>query len=254
MTPLIRPGDVLEDGKGSPIVTWGDIAATPLVVNEKVESHGMENQSLEEKLPAFTIRETSYRERAAGNAEAYLVKRAREIHSGKFSRTETNVADSQQNLVQRTPLFPAAKSNRSRQSSKRPPSTISERSASLTPAARSLLSKALEGKHSSMPKSILGKMTARDAGSLGSALSRSSSASSQKRRKGYNRNKIDASLMEATPRVDDIQMSGRINDVRESKKSGKAPEKNIKRNLAVSDKSSKNSVAKKNVTDGLLQF
>jgi len=253
MTPLIRPGDVLEDGKGSPIVTWGDIAATPLVVSEKVESHGMENQPLGEKLPAFTIREASYRERAAGNAEAYLAKRAREIDSGKFSRTETDMADSQQNLVKRTPLFPAAKSSYSKQSSKRPPSTISERSASLTPAARSLLSKAFEGKHSSMSKSILGKMTARDARSLGSALSRSSSTS-QKRRKGLNRDKLNASLMKATPRVDEIQMRGRINDVRKSIKSGKAPEKNVMSNLAVSVKSSKNSVTKKNLTDGLLQF
>lgn len=242
MTPLIHPGDVIEDGGGSPIVTWGNVAATPLIVGEKVESHSMENKSSGEKNPAFTMREASFRERAASNAEAKLVKRARDIDVERYSRSSSNTRDVQQNPLKHTPLFPATKSHRSKKSSGRPPSSILERSASLTPAARSLLSKALGGKHIRTPRYALGKVSARDAGSLGSALSMSSRAS-HKRRESLNwGNKSEASLMKATPRIGDIHTKS----LRDSITSEKDSEKNIKIRTG--------SVEKKSLTDGLLQF
>jgi hypothetical protein len=84
MTPLIAPGV-----DASPLMTWGDIEATPMILDSKI-SAGMYEwvdlvtvlrvlmcyDCLKEKLlagPSFEMKETSQRERIADKLEAQAV-------------------------------------------------------------------------------------------------------------------------------------------------------------------------------------
>ena len=74
MTPLIVPGG---GGNASPIVTWGTVGATPMVIGQAKQSQGMSNKDIDGS--SFKMPEESDRERAAARATAYLAKRSRKF-------------------------------------------------------------------------------------------------------------------------------------------------------------------------------
>lgn len=98
MTPLIVPG---QQGNASPLVTWGAVSSTPVVL-------GQSQHNEVEPTNSFCMPERSAREKAAAMARSHLEERAR-----KSRAAGTPVLD--RNKVSLTPAARAllAKSNRS---------------------------------------------------------------------------------------------------------------------------------------------
>lgn len=147
MTPLIRPGD---GGHGNtsvfdePIMTWGDIISTPLVlgggtaidarISSSVDwepSHPPPDDLLQ--APAFDVIDSNHREALARTAERRLINRAKTYRSaGSVSSYKESDDES----------IHSSRSTRSTCSSRSMSSSVTnpmDRSASLTPAARALL-------------------------------------------------------------------------------------------------------------------
>lgn len=198
MTPIIRPG-----GAGvaaEPIMTWGDVASTPLVLGGGGAADGTSQwepspllavDTSEDEVsaqPAFDVTDKSRRESMAMNAEKILTERAKKYRSGSRKRTEAE-SNSKPSLA--TPL---------------------DRSASLTPAARALLQASTSNPSSSIfQPSRNGSITnARSKDSFGSALRMSYTptpdrrvreSKSSKRRKSSSSSMLRQAAGAATPRV-----------------------------------------------------
>ena len=92
MTPQIIPGA----GNESPIMTWGCVAATPLILSG--------NDATIERQPSFRMPEINKRESAANKAEVLMAKRSK-LASSSSSKTKTR----KRGKADRTPsLTPAA--------------------------------------------------------------------------------------------------------------------------------------------------
>jgi protein DGCR14 len=198
MTPIIRPG-----GAGvaaEPIMTWGDVASTPLVLGGGGAADGTSQwepspllaiDTSEDEVsaqPAFDVADKSSRESMAMNAEKRLTERSKKYRSGSRKRTEAE-SNSKPSLA--TPL---------------------DRSASLTPAARALLQASTSNPSSSIfQPSRNGSITnARSKDSFGSALRMSYTptpgrrlreSKSSKRRKSSSSSMLRQAAGGATPRV-----------------------------------------------------
>ena len=193
MTPLIQPGDENDTGVGSPIITWGNIAATPLVISE-VLSRNNYDEDEQLNIPSFRIKHEGERDRLARVAEEEAAKRSRTINDNNPSRTKV---DSSASCRKKPSLLSKSLS-------------LQDRSKSLTPAARSLLSKSLKKKEASYLKGILGSSSSRASSSrLGNSMvhSRLPSAlgsalkNSMKRSKMRSLATIDAPSAVSTPRI-----------------------------------------------------
>uniref|UniRef100_A0A7S4HIR9 Uncharacterized protein n=1 Tax=Odontella aurita TaxID=265563 RepID=A0A7S4HIR9_9STRA len=249
MTPIIVPGGASGDrgsGEGistshggddddvnaSPIVTWGTVAATPLVVGGAAASAGgahlddMRGQ-LGEIMAVkdgsgiggggaiYAVPEANVRERAARVAEARVSDKARKYRSAGTAGAAVGVADVASEAKRRsassTPRCKTSSTSfskkRRKSSSSSTPGSVLDRAASLTPAARALLARTSSkssslGRSSSNPSS---RASARCGSALASALrssytptpSKSFSKSSGKLRSSGLRNASHA----ATPKV-----------------------------------------------------
>ena len=145
MTPLIRPGD---DEESSPIVTWGNIVATPLIIRD---DGGESNSDVHEKrnsinIPSFKIKQERERDRIARKAEENSMKRARMINQGGTSILSMNSKAA------------SSKHKKSKSLLRKPSSSLRERSSSLTPAAQSLFAKSLGKKDMSSLREKLSNM------------------------------------------------------------------------------------------------
>ena len=154
MTPLIRPGDEEDNDGGSPIITWGTIASTPLVIASDRDAKNNMGKNMSQSLLSFEIKQEGKRDLLARAAEKQAVKRSQMIEKDSFSRLRGNVSVSSS----RKKIKPSFK----------PTSLLQDRSKSLTPAARSLLAKSLEKKEGSYLRGSLSSV-------LSSSISRSSS-------------------------------------------------------------------------------
>ena len=198
MTPIIRPG-----GAGvaaEPIMTWGDVASTPLVLGGGGAADGTSqwepspllaidtSQDEVSAQPAFDVADKSSRETLARNAEKRVLERGKKYSAGNRKRTES---ESNPKPSSATPL---------------------DRSASLTPAARALLQASTSNPSSSIfQPSRNGSITnARSKDSFGSALRMSYTptpdrrlreSKSSKRRKSSSSSMLRQAAGAATPRV-----------------------------------------------------
>ena len=82
MTPLLVPGA----GNESPIVTWGTVASTPLVLSGQEQGTSDDPDEKIAKIASFAVAEESDRERAAQKAQEQLERRARKAKSEKTKR------------------------------------------------------------------------------------------------------------------------------------------------------------------------
>ncbi len=203
MTPIIRPG-----GAGvaaEPIMTWGDVASTPLVLGGGGAADGTSQwepspllaiDTSEDEVsaqPAFDVADKSSRESMARAAEEKLEARAKKYRAGNSSRTR-----------KRTESIPNSKPSSA---------TPLDRSASLTPAARALLQASNPNPSSSIfQPSRNGSFisNARSKDSFGSALRMSYTptpdrrlreSKSSKRRKSSSSSMLRQAAGGATPRV-----------------------------------------------------
>ncbi len=204
MTPIILPGGVAgeggSDGDDSPIITWGNVASTPLVTggdNEEMQmqmqmsissksandygvgggaSHDTGEDNVEFRLPDVDPKELK-----AKAAEVKVAKQTERFHEagrGRGQRGDNSSIDgmkrSRENSKSRICSTPSSLSKRSSLSSG---NSILDRTKSLTPAARALLERSTTPKkHSSslgIPLSSSSAMlgvSARSRSAFGSAL------------------------------------------------------------------------------------
>lgn len=213
MTPLIRPGgsDGRNDGEtgaaAEPIMTWGNVASTPLVLGGGSSADGIYNNSAEwepspllaidtgnsdvSDNPTFDVVDESSREALAQNAEKMLMDRAK-----KYSATGSSGK-------RKRAYAPKSKSGQA---------NSLDRSASLTPAARALLQANKRDPSSSIFQSSNGsrKSNARSKDSFGSALRTAYTPTPQRGREGSRRRnsatpamlRAAAAAAGATPRLD----------------------------------------------------
>ena len=199
MTPIIRPG-----GAGvseEPIMTWGDVASTPLVLGGGGAADGTSqyepspllaidtSQDEVSAQPEFDVADKSSRETLARNAEKRVLERGKKYSAGNRKRTES---ESNPKPGSATPL---------------------DRSASLTPAARALLQASNPKPSSSIFQSSRNgsiRSNARSKDSFGSALRMSYTptpdrrvreSKSSKRRKSSSSSMLRQAAGGATPRV-----------------------------------------------------
>ena len=173
MTPLIRPSGSGFGSKGEtvveeePIMTWGNVASTPLVLGGGSSADGYNNVTEWEPSPllaidagdpdaavqpTFDVVDKSSREAMAQNAEKILLDRAKTYRAAGSSEKR-----------KRAEWTPESKSD---------PANPLDRSASLTPAARALLQASKRTPSSSIfqPSNGSRKSNARSKDSFGSAL------------------------------------------------------------------------------------
>ena len=147
MTPLIRPGDGGRGDAGGldePIMTWGDVISTPLVlgggsaIDARISSsvnwepsHPPPDDLL--PAPAFDVIDSNHRETLARRAERRLVNRAKTYRS---AGSVSSYKESDDESIHSSRSTRSTRSTRSMSSSVTNPM---DRSASLTPAARALL-------------------------------------------------------------------------------------------------------------------
>lgn len=147
MTPLIRPGDGGHgntSGFDEPIMTWGDVMSTPLVLGGGSAIDARISSSVDwEPLrpppddllpaPAFDVIDSNHRETLARTAERRLINRTKTYRSaGSVSSYKESDDES----------IHSSRSTRSTRSTRSVSSSVTnpmDRSASLTPAARALL-------------------------------------------------------------------------------------------------------------------
>jgi protein DGCR14 len=181
MTPSIVPGRERDDDDSS-IMTWGDAAATPLVVRVE-ESDDVSNQSF----PSFGRNDVDYRlpldarEALAKEAEDKLAKRSRWFKRrgaldeiGHEARTKT-AQGSKRKLISSTTL---------------------DRTLSLTPAARALLARSTPMIITSSRVSAKASMpvAARSGSAFGSALRNSYTPQPQSGKTRYQRARASRSI------------------------------------------------------------
>lgn len=183
MTPLIRPGEgrsisKIQGGEQSaseePIMTWGNVANTPLVLSNSAvdgrdasaeweptrpidsNSFSSGNDAGSESTPAFDVVDDNRREKLARRAEKKLIERSK-TYKGRRRKDDT---DDNQSVMS------------SRSASSIASGTSFKRRESLTPAARALL-EASNNAHQSKKQRKLGSMfqaSARSRDSFGSSL------------------------------------------------------------------------------------
>jgi len=213
MTPLIRPGGGEGGSKGEngfadePIMTWGNVASTPLVLGGGNSADGCNNSAEWEPSPLlavdagdsdvavqptfFDVVNESSREAVAQNAEKMLATRAKSYRA----------AGSEQK--KRAGYTPKSKPDRA---------NPFDRSASLTPAGRALLQASKRNPTSSVFRPSNNdprRINARSKDSFGSALRTAYTPTPKKRdREGSKRRNSSTSAMlraaaaGATPRID----------------------------------------------------
>lgn len=237
MTPVIIPGksggtsNDLMDGDESPIVTWGSIAATPLVLNRDNDGDDVLNQGT-----TFSIPNVGHRERAAKRAEEKLSGQA------KLYKSAGSVQNTTGESSRHTPTRRPSSAKRPRpETTTSSSSSFLDRTASLTPAARALLDRSIDRSASrnrlGLSSSSSSSVSARSSSAFGSALRESytpklSTNSSLRRRK--RRSATDAALESATP----LQIK--------RKSDGNSTPSRLKRTLMKNPG--------KSITDGLLNF
>ena len=150
MTPVIVPRGTDDDPDGgigaaaggdqSPIMTWGDVASTPLVHG------GEEMMERESNSNGFQLQNIDKRESIAMVAETKLAEKTKMYKEANAP----SQSHSKRQKIQST--------------------TIYDRSKSLTPAARSLLERSTRSSSSSLFSSTKRKVNARESSSLSSAL------------------------------------------------------------------------------------
>ena len=173
LTPRIRPGD---DDEKSPIVTWGNVAATPLIIQDELSGH-TSSTSEALNMPSFTMKGEGSRERLARSAEETMSKRTRLLQGKAGTKQSYGSSRKRRSSASKSSL--ASQNNLS----------LLERTKSLTPAAQSLLAKTIakqgssylrgsihaELSNSSKSRRLTHKVGSRASIALGSALrSRSS--------------------------------------------------------------------------------
>ena len=162
MTPVIIPKGRDDDPESgfsnvnhSPIMTWGDVASTPLVHSGESISMKMTHNTNFKDLDSnvFQLPKVDTRESHAIVAETKLAKQTKKFKDANTSRNKTDRSRTE-NLMDR----------------KRMTSTYLDRKRSLTPAARSLLERSTLSSSSSMFSNKRSKVNARESSSLSSAL------------------------------------------------------------------------------------
>jgi len=173
MTPLIRPGGSGVGSRGEtvveeePIMTWGNVASTPLVLGGGSSADGYNKSAEWEPSPLLAI--------DAGDLDAYVQPTFDVVD--KSSR-EAMAQNAEKILLDRAKIYRAAGSSEKRKraewtpKSKSYPANPLDRSASLTPAARALLQASKRTPSSSIfqPSNGSRKSNARSKDSFGSAL------------------------------------------------------------------------------------
>ena len=182
MTPLIVPGR----DDDSPIVTWGDVASTPLAVRRGEESDDVPTQSFVPFIRndlEFKFLCEDGREAVAKEVEEKLAKQAKRFkHIGALCKIGHET---------RTKTVQGSK--------QRSTSTMLDRTLSLTPAARALLVRSTQtmtrriGAKSSMT------IAARSGSAFGSALRNSYTPQSEKSRNESTRKSRSSNIHRATP-------------------------------------------------------
>ena len=237
MTPLIRPGAggnvSRNEPNDEPIMTWGDVQSTPLVLGsgsavdgragasssadwepsrpeEASFSSGNDGGSESSSLPAFDVVDDSRRERMARKAERGLLERAKTYRTAGCSKTKSRKDDHDDQSVG---------SSRSAMSSRSAKSagtvTTLDRKASLTPAARALLEagskKTKTNSRSSIFQASSKSSNIRSRDSFGSALriSYTPNRESASKRTGTSSSSVSSSLRRAaggaTPRCQTLR-------------------------------------------------
>ena len=171
MTPLIIPGR----DDGSPIMTWGDVASTPLVTRGD-ESNECSVLSMPSQYNGnYKLPSEDRREAVAKEAEDKLAKKAK-----RFKSSGKKVSDVKDKST----------------------SSVLDRASSLTPAARALLARSNSNLSSRVSANSSMKIAARSSSAFGSALRSSYTPRSEKatdnsaRRSGRRSN-----LNRATPLI-----------------------------------------------------
>jgi protein DGCR14 len=188
MTPVIVPKGRDDDpdsgflnGNQSPIMTWGDVASTPLAHGGEGLSVEMANNSSREDLDSkvFQLPKVDRRENHACVAEIKLAGQIKKFKEANVQGKPTNTTRIE-----------------SSRDGKKMKSTYLDRKKSLTPAARSLLERSALSSSSSLFSCTKSKINARESSSLSSAL-RSSYTPKHNVRSSLKRKK--GTVYEATP-------------------------------------------------------
>ena len=231
MTPTIIPGatssirrrndnnsDVDDETENdSPIITWGQIASTPLVssgerLSQMNPGQGIEVEENDDDVSnekTFKLPSIDSREKFARKVEAKLAKQKQRFDeaggNGEIQSKPTQYGKGKSSSNSRSDANPTC--NRKRLSSSSS-SSLLRREDSLTPAARSLLERSTKGLGVSRPSSSLKAkkssiVNARSNSALGSALRASYTPKLQKRGTSSSKSKRNASssslLHRATP-------------------------------------------------------
>lgn len=198
MTPLIRPGGTGDSGTcvaEEPIMTWGNVASTPLVLGGGSSADGSDASGWEPSpllsidawdpdvvtaRPAFDVVDKSCREAMAQNAEKILTKRAKAYRAaGSIGAKERTVCTYKASNSSATPW---------------------DRSASLTPASRALLQASNRDPTSGIFQSANGSRSdSRSKDSFGSALRMSYTPTPDRRARevGSGRKRSTSSMLRA---------------------------------------------------------
>ena len=166
MTPLIIPGR----DDGSPIMTWGDVASTPLVTRGDESNEYSVNSMPSQYSGNYELPIEDRREAVVKIAEDKLAKKAK-----RFKNAGKKVSDGKY------------MSN----------SSVSDRASSLTPAARALLARST----SNLSSRVSSNSSARSSSAFGSALRSSYTPRSEKATDNSARSGRRSNLNRATPLI-----------------------------------------------------
>ncbi len=207
MTPLIRPGGSEGGSKGGsgvedePIMTWGNVASTPLVLGGGNSADGYNNSAEWEPSPLLAV--------DTGDSDAVVQPTFDVVNE---SSRETMAQNAEKMLADRAKSYRAAGSSerKKRTKSRSDKAHPLDRSASLTPAGRALLQASKPKPSSSIFRSSNDprRSNARSKDSFGSALRTAYTPTPSKRREGSTRRNSSTSAMlraaaaGATPRID----------------------------------------------------
>lgn len=181
MTPLIVPGR----DDDSPIVTWGRVASTPLVIGPSHKPEAVpECTRIDENVSGFQLLAENEREIAARKAEQVLAKRADCFKEANKSKGRKMGSDFKMGKVMSDRTIASL-----------------DRTLSLTPAARSLLERATPHKSSHLTPKTSAMMTPSSCSSFGSVLRTSYTPSQKTMKLSSNRNQKLGDITKATPTV-----------------------------------------------------
>lgn len=170
MTPLIIPGR----DDGSPIMTWGDVASTPLVTRGDKSNECSVLSMPSQYNGNYKLPSEDRREGVAKEAEDRVAKKAK-----RFKSSGKKVSDVQ------------GKST----------SSVLDRASSLTPAARALLARSNSNLSSRVSANSSMKIAARSSSAFGSALRSSYTPRSEKATHNSARSGRRSNLNRATPLI-----------------------------------------------------